>query len=288
MKCKIDLYASIGILVSILMIMVGILGYIFVYLPMHDMGDMDAMVGTVLLVIAFGGMFLLCLSALTSRLYYAFIKKTMSKYDHIPAMQINDYAEELQKMRNQFHADTSAKKNLPKSPVYPGSENCYDYSVVQNGEVYYACIVQANERLFVRDPWELASGMVVIYSLDPYYAKNPLELCKIAEAIYEDEESNILDDEYAYFSNLDVDKKLTEGRQVYITTSILYRRHLPTGYLSDRVFPLIANPAASKTCLALESKYWTEAAISQFVHGHFSWLSREKEWKIPDEWVEFF
>ena len=205
-------------------------------------------------------------------------EKQMQEYMAYPFRQITDYKKELEITRKNFHADTDPKKNLPKMRRFINASNCYDYSVIQNGEIYYAQLVQANMGLFKKNFSGLAGGAVVLYSQDEYYASNPLALQEVAYKLYANKNSNILRQESNFFTNLMVPKSLTEGREVYITSMMLYRLHLPTGYLSDSLFPIIANPQQSTTALVADVKYWSPDLIGNFVnHGStYDWEETEE------------
>lgn len=205
----------------------------------------------------------------------------MKGYRAYPFASCVDYKKELAIMREKFHADTRPNKNVPLLVKrYSNATNCYDYSVVAKGEVYYGVIVQANEELFRENQREMDSGAVILYSTDEYYESHPFELRKIAEKIYAGKRFNILRNEWSFYSNLKLNPTLTDGRTVYMTTLIVYRLYLPTGYLSDAMFPIVAAPHASSTTLVLDSTYWSDIAIGNFVHGVFL---RQGEKPLSDE-----
>ena len=193
--------------------------------------------------------------------------KKMEEYASIPYAPIADYKAELEETRNNFYADASPDKNLPHMRYYPQAADCYDYSVINKGNIYYGYIVQAADMGFKKQFNLMGIGGVIVYSPDEYFESNPLKLKEIAHAIYKKRYSNILKDESDFFTNLRLPDSQTEGREVYMTSMMIYRMHLPTGYLSDSLFPVIANPKASRTVLAADVKYWSKNLVANFVHG---------------------
>ncbi|MCH5350423.1 MAG: hypothetical protein J1F39_00445 [Clostridiales bacterium] len=205
-------------------------------------------------------------------------KETAQRFEHYsayPAKDVSDYRGELEAVRENFKKDTDAEKN--KIGVFPFIDSApyYDFSVIKTGKIYYSYVVEANESLFInRRIDRMTLPAVVIYSTDPFYESNPLALKEIADSLFANRHQNFLRDESQFFTA----KKLTdkEGRTVYATTIMVYRKHLPLYCLSDALLPLIADPQNSTSVFFADCKYWTDNFIGDFVNG----VARKKEYKI--------
>ena len=193
------------------------------------------------------------------------LKKKWEGYHTLPKEKISDFAAELKEIRDKYEADRNPKKN--------DADLLFRYSpkFIPDGKIYYAHLVQANKLLFKP---KFSSGFclpgVVVYSPDEYYEKNPYALERVAEYMYRNKAFNILANERNYFYN----KEMTdgEGRKVYITTIFIHRPYIPDGYLRSSLFPIIADISSRKkdSVATLDSKYWTDKMIVNFLSRDFS------------------
>ncbi|MDE6690332.1 MAG: hypothetical protein K2K04_00015, partial [Clostridia bacterium] len=108
---------------------------------------------------------------------------------------------------------------------------------------------------------------VFIYSTDPYFEEHPYDLQPISEKLSDDRANNILKNESEYFSNVKVDEKLTDGREVYMTTVMVSRAHLPLGYISANLVPLIADPLNCTSVFVVDVNYWSEDLGCHIANG---------------------
>lgn len=219
--------------------------------------------------------FTLCVAGgIIASLSWRTYPKDKKKYETYPIDASIDYQKELETVRANFNSEHTLTKNRIAIDPFPNSEPFYDFSVIESGKVYYSYLVQANSYLFDNKKFAyLTHPAVVIYSTEEYFEKNPLALKKIAHSLFEDRKSNgwggkILNDEHWYFSNLQVPRELTDGHTVYMTTIMIYRRHLPLGYLSDSLLPIVASPPLKPAVFVVDVKYWTKPLIGNFVHGY--------------------
>ncbi len=70
---------------------------------------------------------------------------------------------------------------------------------------------------------------------------------------------------------------------MYVTTLLVYRYHLPAGYLSDGLTLVVADPKASKSSFIVDAKYWTKPLIGNFVHGASNQHWKEEKKKSSAE-----
>lgn len=195
------------------------------------------------------------------------VKMKMSSYFRVEGEENPDYLKEIETVRENFAADTDPDKNKTLDGFGP-NKKFYDRSVIATGKIRYGYLVEANSEMFrFKDLQTVAMPGVVIYSTDDYFDSHPLALKQIANTLFANKHSNILRNELKYFTAQRVSDELTGGREVYMTTIMFYRLHLPLGYLSDSLMPLVADPSCP-AAFVVDVKYWTNPLIGNFVHGH--------------------
>jgi tetratricopeptide (TPR) repeat protein len=135
----------------------------------------------------------------------------------------------------------------------------------REGKIVLASFVQANQHLFKLGINNSPASMV--YSEDLYFEENPDKLKEVADELFqikgvkcEDEElqrfSDILDDEMVTLFNVKVPEKITFGKEVYFTTFVVHREHLPNRYIDFQVFPALVYPEKTDATVLLPSRYW--------------------------------
>lgn len=183
--------------------------------------------------------------------------------------EITDYAAELDIVNSNYKSDGSKNKNTFDKPMINNVKSFCDFSVLQSGDIYYGCMVQANNMLFEPPKHinEMTLPAVYIYSRDEYYKSNPKALTDIAEELYKNKYNNSLRFETLYQFNEKLDEELTGGREVFMTDILVHRDHLPLGVLGGlRIMPIIANPQASRSAFVVDCKYWTNKLIYAYIH----------------------
>ncbi|MBQ8001525.1 MAG: hypothetical protein IJ298_10090 [Ruminococcus sp.] len=150
--------------------------------------------------------------------------------------------------------------------------------LLQQGKVYYACLMQANTKLFQKfppfdypaqivystsfevdeNPLLLKDTIEEIYSYK-YSDENPPEQWKdIVENIRNEKDRSILSFACSY-DNARIDARMQ--------TLMIFRKHLPTGILSGNVLPIIACPDACDSVIVLPSEYWSDE-FKEFWFAH--------------------
>lgn len=181
--------------------------------------------------------------------------------------------DELLIMRENYH-----KKPLKNISLKRPSWVCGDMPLLslyekkqlllQEGEVHYAHIVQANSNLFKFFPHKDFPAMIA-YSLDPLVDELPAILKELANTLYQykdqpldrvpqqfREAARILTDEHdCSICSFIVTSK---GRQakVYLAPVVIHRKLLPSGVLLGGFLPVLAH----KDChavMVLPKKYWS-------------------------------
>lgn len=194
--------------------------------------------------------------------------KRWKAYLAVNASEITDYAAELETVEKNYRADDNKNKNVFERPVISDVQSFCDFSTLQNGKVYYGCLVRANELLFTpSENTDEAFPAMMLYSRDEHYKTAPEDLIKISDALYENRENNSLRYETLYHFNEKLDEELTEGREVFLTDVLICRAHVPMGMLGGlRIIPIIADPDRSKSCFVVDCKYWTDKLIHAYIH----------------------
>lgn len=195
------------------------------------------------------------------------VKASKKKYKNLPYREVADYKSELEKIRENYQNDkTRGKNTIPKLFMNKDLRKL-GFSVLNSGKIYYGFLVEANSILFSGGNLGYHTlPAVFIYSTDEYYESNPRELEAIADRLYADRANNFLANEKAYFYNVKLNTQAFGNRDVYATTVFVYRPQLPSGYISDRLVPLIADPMRCDFVYVIDEEYWTKDFACYFAH----------------------
>ncbi|MBO7369043.1 MAG: hypothetical protein J6U25_02005 [Clostridia bacterium] len=182
-----------------------------------------------------------------------------------------NYKKELDNIRANYFADKSKNKNRFNVTKSPENEKYLDFKVLSGGEIFYGYIVIANGDLFQRNYYSKTLPADIVYSKDEYFESDPLALKKIAEDLCynynSDDRIDSLELYKKFITNEMLPLDLTDGREVYVTTVMIHRRHLPLNYITDPLLPIIADPLNSTSTFVVDSKYWTEAFVGHSING---------------------
>ncbi|MDE6293566.1 MAG: hypothetical protein K2L88_02955, partial [Clostridiales bacterium] len=174
---------------------------------------------------------------------------------------------ELEAVKRNYSADGTKGKNTFEKPVISDVQSFCDFSTLQSGEIYYGCLVRANEFLFnPSENTDEAFPALLLYSRDEHYKTSPEDLIEISDALYENRDNNSLRYETLYHFNEKLAGELTGGREVFMTDILICRAHVPMGMLGGlRIIPIIADPEKSKSCFVVDCKYWTNKLIHAYI-----------------------
>lgn len=186
----------------------------------------------------------------------------------------NFFAEELYQMRKKYRSKPLVDIKLNR-PVWldsedPMSDIYYEKpTLLQQGEIVYAKIVQANSILFKRFP-SLDCPAHIIYSTDSFFDKNPEILYDVASHIYsyKGQAPDIVPDEWKEVARVITDEYDRKGfsftlnidghsYEFYMISTMIYRKLLPKGKLCGNIIPILTVPKC-KQVLILPRKYWTK------------------------------
>ena len=185
----------------------------------------------------------------------------------------NFYSESLALMRNYYNKkplnDVHLQQPTWLTPHNPMAE-LYDKKSVllQQGQIVYAYLVQANTILFRRFP-RVDCPAQIIFSRDPYFELHPDMLGRIAHEMYRykgkpldtvpeewREAIRVITDEHDYSDftfSVCHDQQLHEYHMI---PTIIHRKLLPRGRLCGSIIPVLTTPGC-KQVFILPKRYWT-------------------------------
>ncbi len=185
-----------------------------------------------------------------------------------------DFYKELLQMRENYKENPLEDIKLGRPLWLDSSDPMSEiYSqktmILQQGEIVYANIVQANTILFKNFP-PLDCPAQIVYSTEPYFMEHAETLQEIACGIYQykgqeldsvpDEWKNVaraITDEYDrsdFTFELNVDGKLLAYNLI---PTMIYRKLLPKRKLCGNLLPVLTVPDC-KQVIILPKKYWTK------------------------------
>lgn len=202
-------------------------------------------------------------------------KERFAKYLSYTADNNVDYKKELETIKANFKADETPDKNVFKiGRLPPIMEHMKDFSVLDKGEICYGYIMLVSGALirgkgtYINDAYPAN----VIYSGDPYFESDPLELKAIAARVFGDSGMKLPPvvgkNGFPVYENLPLDKKATGGREVYLKSIEIQLDQLPLLRLTNRLIPVIAEPEKDyRAAFVVDCKYWTDNFIGDFLNG---------------------
>lgn len=150
--------------------------------------------------------------------------------------------------------------------------------LLQQGEIVYAHIVQANTIMFRTFPMVDCPGQIV-YSSEPYFSEHPEILRDIAWKIYsyKGQELNTVPDEWREVARVITDEYDTSdftfslnlgerSLEYHMIPTMIYRKLLPKGKLCGNLLPVLALHMC-KPVLILPKQYWTKNFVNAWIKG---------------------
>jgi len=204
---------------------------------------------------------------------------------------IIDYKEELQIMRENFKQKKEKTLKL-KRPDWLDNDDKLNriYAkmdlLLQEGEVYWGSLVQANEILFRKRP-HIDCPCNVVFTSNEYLNHHPQMMSTITRQIFSYKNTNnapkYLKRIVAYVTNEvervfnypisvseveELGKHMTASQEdtLYFTTMIVFRKYIPGGVLTSSVFPIVAAPGVTDISIILPKKYWTKKVTRMFLN----------------------
>lgn len=195
----------------------------------------------------------------------------------------NFYREELFQMRENYNNNPLRDIKLRCPSWLDSQDPMYEiYSkkamLLQQGEIVYAHIVQANTIMFRTFPMVDCPGQIV-YSSEPYFSEHPEILRDIAWKIYsyKGQELNTVPDEWREVARVITDEYDTSdftfslnlgerSLEYHMIPTMIYRKLLPKGKLCGNLLPVLALHMC-KPVLILPKQYWTKNFVNAWIKG---------------------
>lgn len=165
-------------------------------------------------------------------------------------------------------------KNDELNRIYEKQDDFWSY-----GKIAFGCVVQANTRLFSMGNSDNCPANF-IYTYDEYYYENADKFHELAHNIYSLKESGSyetdeLSEEEKYISHLllseykrdfriAVPQNMTEGHEVFLTTVMVDRDHIPLHKLCNFFYPMLTLENDSPDAIILPAWYWRGNFIYDF------------------------
>jgi hypothetical protein len=148
--------------------------------------------------------------------------------------------------------------------------------LVTRGKVVWGALVQANELLFRPGPNDCPAN--AIFSPDNDYDGEPLELGRLGHELFALKGTRPDDpvlrkvaaditNEMQRSFNFRIPDAMTGGREVYFTTIMVHRRHLPGRVLTQGFFPMVVDPGQTEATMILPSDYWPPQMLAFWQPG---------------------
>lgn len=146
-------------------------------------------------------------------------------------------------------------------------------SLFRQGLVVWGHIVQANNNLFKAGPYDHPAS--IIYSTDSRFDDQPHALESMAASLFAvkgkrhpdpemAEFSRVLADEHDPAPRLPVPRSLTGGYAVFHTAIIVVRQHLPQGYLTHSLFPLLIEAQLTTAAIIVPCRFWPPGLVAMW------------------------
>ena len=170
--------------------------------------------------------------------------------------------------------------DLPLGPVWVDGDPLLRLwvdapKVFERGELTFGRIYMANGALWESGESDAPGG--VIYSFEPGVSTDLDYLVDVADRIYglyerreqgvplvrpweRRVQDQVVNDVYRTFHQR-LPPMLCDDRVVYHSTVMIFRRHLPQGYLTNHVVPLLVDRSPGGVSLILPHEYWPRSFL---------------------------
>lgn len=198
-------------------------------------------------------------------------------------MNSNFFAEELYQMRENYKKQPLNGIHLRRPKWLDFTDPLFEIytqksNLLQQGEIVYANIVQANTLLFKSFPPYNCPAQI-IYSTHPYANENPECLLQVAQNIYryKGQDLNLIPEEWREMARVVTDEydrskfnfSLQFGGHLIefnMVTTMVYRKLLPKRKLIGNIFPIFTTPESNQV-LILPKKYWSKKFTEAWENG---------------------
>ena len=135
----------------------------------------------------------------------------------------------------------------------------------KHGRVVWAYVVQANSQLFKIGEMDLPAAFV--FSLDPYFDVHWQSLANLAAGLFalkgaanpdpaDAAFARIITSETEMVFNVPVPRQRAADKEVFFTTAMVHRNHLPSWILGASRVPFLVAPDHTRASMILPHRYW--------------------------------
>lgn len=138
-------------------------------------------------------------------------------------------------------------------------------ALFKHGRIVWAHVVQANSQLYRMGEMDLPAAFV--FSLDPYFDVHWKVLADLAASLFalkgaanpdpaDAAFAHIITSETEMVFNTPVPRQRTGDKEVFFTTTMIHRNHLPNWILGANLVPLLVAPDKTRASMILPQRYW--------------------------------
>jgi hypothetical protein len=138
--------------------------------------------------------------------------------------------------------------------------------ILQQGRLVLGVFIQANSLLYQPGTADLPA--FILWSEDPYFLETPAHLRELARELGNlkgtsptgdmAEVTALVTNELARPLGYRMPASFGEGRPLWMTTLMVFRRHLPSGFITSGLVPLLVRPEESPVALILPGRFWPD------------------------------
>lgn len=156
------------------------------------------------------------------------------------------------------------KKAFKREGVNEQFHQRYNH-LAEFGRVVWSSWAQVNEHIFDAGVDDLPGNSV--YGLDPYFDARPHHLLRVCEKMYalKDKGSEdvvfgkvaaVITDELNFVNHWRLPRRLTDGHEVFLSSTLYHRCRLPGARLGGNLVPLVIAPDSAKGNMILPLTCW--------------------------------
>lgn len=187
----------------------------------------------------------------------------------LESVKDSSYREMLMAVREAYAADHEPNKNRIVKPDTYKAKPYLNYDVLNYGDIVYGTLVMANSAIYKPSRNVHKSyAAVLLYSTDESFIDDPMPLREYAEKLFENQskDDSILSDDTKFIAHYKLPLSMTNGKNVYATCVLLYRYHLPLGFIlnSSAMIPMIVSPDSCQSSFVIDAKYWPLELVDKY------------------------
>lgn len=158
---------------------------------------------------------------------------------------------------------------LPSAPEWlPGdalNQSVKDRGkLLKHGRVVLGALVQANMELFA--PLRKDLPALAVWSEEPDWDADIPAMRAWGYRIFQlkgqepegdlERLTRTMNNERARPQNYPLPESFTGGKKIFLSSLVVFRRHLPYGYITSGILPLLVHPEGTPSCMVLPGRYW--------------------------------